>query len=178
MAESKISTLQKFFNILKYEKSEISSIYFFAILSGLVNLSLPLGIQSIISFVLGGTISTSMVILIVVVIVGVFVGGLLQVNQKKIIEKIQQQLFVRYAFQYAYTIPKLNMQEVDNYYLPELTNRFFDTVSLQKGITKLLLDMPVATIQIVFGLILLSFYHPVFIFFGLLLLLVRGRVDE
>jgi ABC-type bacteriocin/lantibiotic exporter with double-glycine peptidase domain len=104
--------------------------------------------------------------------VGVFVGGLLQVNQKKIIEKIQQQLFVRYAFQYAYTIPKLNMQEVDNYYLPELTNRFFDTVSLQKGITKLLLDMPVATIQIVFGLILLSFYHPVFIFFGLLLLLV------
>jgi ABC-type bacteriocin/lantibiotic exporter with double-glycine peptidase domain len=41
---------------------------------------------------------------------------------------------------------------------------------LQKGIAKILLDIPAATIQIVFGLILLSFYHPVFIFFGILLL--------
>jgi ABC-type bacteriocin/lantibiotic exporter with double-glycine peptidase domain len=56
--------------------------------------------------------------------------------------------------------------------LPELVNRFFDTVSLQKGISKILLDIPAATIQIIFGLVLLSFYHPVFIFFGLLLLAV------
>ncbi len=172
MAEKRMSTLVKLLEVLKFEKNEISSIYFYAIIAGVVQLSLPLGIQSIISFVLGGTISTSMVLLIALVILGVFVAGLLQVNQMKLIEKIQQQLFVRYAFKYADTIPKLNLQDVDNYYLPELVNRFFDTVSLQKGISKILLDIPAASIQIVFGLVLLSFYHPVFIFFGLLLLAV------
>ena len=172
MAEKRTNTLIKLLEVLKFEKAEITSIYFYAIIAGIVQLSLPLGIQSIISFVLGGTISTSMVLLIVLVIIGVLVAGLLQVNQMKLIEKIQQQLFVRYAFNYADTIPKLNLQDVDNYYLPELVNRFFDTVSLQKGISKILLDIPAASIQIIFGLILLSFYHPVFIFFGLLLLIV------
>ncbi len=172
MAITKVNIFKKLLEILHYEKEEISAIYFYTVFSGLVQLSLPLGIQAIISFVLGGTISTSLVLLIIMVIAGVFVAGLLQVNQMKLIEKIQQQLFVRYSFRYAHTIPNLDMEKVDGYYLPELVNRFFDTVSLQKGISKLLLDVPAATIQILFGLILLSFYHPVFIFFGVMLLIV------
>lgn len=172
MPEQRISTVVKLLEVLKFEKSEITSIYFYAIIAGVVQLSLPLGIQSIISFVLGGAISTSIVLLIALVILGVLIAGLLQVHQMKLIEKIQQKLFVRYAFIYADTIPKLNLQEINSYYLPELANRFFDTVSLQKGISKILLDVPAASIQIIFGIVLLSFYHPVFIFFGLLLLIV------
>lgn len=162
----------KIFEILRFEKKEISSIYFYAILGGLVQLTLPLGIQAIISFVLGGAISTSLVLLIIFVVFGVFITGLLQVNQMKIIEKIQQQLFVRYSFKYAHHIPGINIKGIKNYYLPELTNRFFDVVALQKGIAKLLLDVPAATIQIIFGLILLSFYHPAFILFGILLVVI------
>jgi ABC-type bacteriocin/lantibiotic exporters, contain an N-terminal double-glycine peptidase domain len=169
---AKISSFRKFLELLKYEKSEISAIYFYAVLYGLVQLSVPLGIQSIISFVLGGAISTSLVLLIVFVIAGVFITGLLQVNQMKLIEKIQQQLFVRYSFQYADIIPNFNLRKVDGYYLPELVNRFFDTIPLQKSISKLLLDIPGATIQILFGLVLLSFYHPVFIIFGVSLLFI------
>ncbi len=168
----KKNAIQRILEVLKFEKKEISAIYFYAVFSGLVQLSLPLGIQSIISFVMGGAISTSLVLLIILVVAGVFLGGLLQVNQMKIIEKIQQQLFVRYSFLYAYTIPKVNLKGIDSYYFPELVNRFFDTVSLQKGLSKLLLDIPAATIQILFGLILLSFYHPVFIFFSLILIVI------
>lgn len=166
----KTNAVTRILEILRFEKKEISAIYFYAILSGLVQLSLPLGIQSIISFVLGGSISTSLVLLIIFVVAGVFITGLLQVNQVKIIEKIQQQLFVRYSFLYAYTIPGINLKSVDSYYLPELVNRFFDTGTLQKGLSKLLLEIPAATLQIFFGLILLSFYHPLFIFFGISLI--------
>ena len=169
---AKLTPLKKFLELLRYEKSEISAIYFYAVLNGLVQLSVPLGIQSIISFVLGGAISTSLVLLIAFVIAGVFVGGLLQINQMKLIEKIQQQLFVRYSFQYALIIPNFNLKGVDGVYLPELVNRFFDTIPLQKGISKLLLDTPTASIQILFGLILLSFYHPIFIIFGILLIII------
>jgi ABC-type bacteriocin/lantibiotic exporter with double-glycine peptidase domain len=153
--------------VLKMDRKEITAVYLYAVLSGLIQLSLPLGIQSIISFVLGGSISTSLVILIVLVVMGVFLAGLIQVNQMRIIEKVQQKMFVRYAFEYAYRIPRLDLKSVDGYYLPETVNRFFDSVSLQKGISKLLLDFPTATIQILFGLMLLSFYHPIFIVFSI-----------
>jgi ABC-type bacteriocin/lantibiotic exporter with double-glycine peptidase domain len=172
MAALTFSPIRKLIDVLRFERGEIMSIYFYGILAGLLQLSLPLGIQSIISFVQAGTVSTSLVLLIMFVIIGVGLVGMLQVNVMKIIEKIQQQLFVRYAFTYADVLPRLNLRAVDNYYLPELTNRFFDTATLQKGIGKLLIDVPAATIQILFGLVLLSFYHPLFIFFGVTLVAV------
>ena len=165
-------SLRRILKVLRLESREISAIYFFAILGGLIQLSLPLGIQSIISFVLGGSISTSLVVLIILVVLGVFFNGLVSVNQLRIIEKVEQKLFVRYAFEYSHRIPHLDLRSVDGYYLPEMVNRFFDTVSLQKGIAKLLLDIPTAMLQIIFGLILLSFYHPVFIAFGIVLVLL------
>jgi ATP-binding cassette subfamily B protein len=163
---------RKFFALLNLDRKDVSAVYAFAILAGLVQLSLPLGIQTIISFVMAGSISTSIVVLIVLVVTGVFLYGLLQVRQMQIIEKIKQKIFTRYSFEFADRIPKLNIEKLDNYYLPELVNRFFDTISLQKGIEKILLDIPTALIQIVFGIVLLSFYHPVFIAFGSVLLLL------
>ena len=166
----KVNPITRILQVLKLEKKEITSVYFYAILSGLVQLSLPLGIQSIISFVLGGSISTSLVILIILVVLGVLFNGFVSVNQMRLIEKVQQKLFVRYSFEYANRIPKLDLQSVDSYYLPELVNRFFDTISLQKSISKLLLEIPTASIQILFGTLLLSFYHPVFIVFSVVLI--------
>ena len=130
--------ITRILRVLKMERHEISSVYFYAILQGLIQLSLPLGIQSIISFVLGGTISASLIFLIVLVVGGVFITGLLQVNQLKLIEKVQQKIFVRYSFVISDRLPKINLQKLDSGYLPELVNRFFDTISLQKGISKLL----------------------------------------
>ena len=114
--------------VLKLEKQEITSIYFYAILSGLVQLSLPLGIQSIISFVLGGSISTSLIVLIVLVVLGVLFNGFISVQQMQLIEKVQQQLFVRYSFEYAHKIPRLDLKSVDKYYLPELIRFLFKRV--------------------------------------------------
>ncbi len=162
------SPLKRLAQVLKLENKEIGAIYFYAILAGLLQLSVPLGIQAIINFVLAGALSTSMVVLIVMVVIGVFLTGLLQVNQMKIIEKIQQRIFARYSFEFAWRIPKLDMKKVDGYYLPEMVNRFFDIISLQKSFSKLLLDIPTATIQIIFGLVLLSLYANVFIIFSLL----------
>ena len=159
-------------SLLKPDRKDISAIYFYAILAGLVQLSLPLGIQSIINFVLAGTISTSIVVLIVLVVGGTLLGGLLQVRQLQLIEKLKQKIFVRYSLEFADRIPQLNVEKLDKYHLPELINRFFEVPSFQKGIEKILLDLPTAVIQMALGLLLLSFYHPVFIAFGAILILV------
>jgi ABC-type bacteriocin/lantibiotic exporter with double-glycine peptidase domain len=161
---------KKLIDLIRLERKEIYDIYFYAILSGLIQLSLPLGIQAILGFVLGATMVTSVYVLIFIIIFGVFLLGYMQINQMKIIEKIQQKIFVRYAFAFAETIPNFNLKDIDKYYLPEKINRFFETINVQKGISKLLLDIPTAVIQIAFGLILLSFYHPFFILFSFVLI--------
>lgn len=163
------AAIRKLFQLINLEKIEIQHIYIYAIISGVIMLSLPLGIQAIINLMFGAVISTSLVVLIILVITGTLFNGILQVKQMRITERIQQRIFTRLTFAYTNRIPKLKLQSLDDYHLPELVNRFFDTVNLQKGLSKLILDFPVASIQIVFGLILLSFYHPVFIAFGMLL---------
>lgn len=159
---------KRFYQLINLEKKEISFVYFYAIISGFILLSLPLGIQAITNLLFGATVSTSLIILIVVVVVGVLLTGILQVAQMRVIERIQQRIFTRLTFAYAYRIPKISLISIDDYYLPELVNRFFDTANLQKGFSKLLLDFPAASIQILFGLILLCFYHPIFIVFALI----------
>lgn len=162
----------RLWNLVQQEKSDITAIYFFSILGGLIQLSLPVGIQAIIGFVLGGTLSASLIVLISIIVLAVLFGGLIQMGQMRVIERIQQRIFVRYSFAFADRIPKLDLKKLDSFYLPELVNRFFDTTALQKGLSKILLEIPTAMIQILFGLILLSFYHPFFILFGILLILL------
>lgn len=171
MPEQK-SPAARLWNLVREEKSDITAIYFFAILGGLIQLSLPVGIQAIIGYVLGGTLSASLVVLISIIVFAVLFTGLVQLGQMRVIERIQQRIFAHYAFAFADRIPKLDLKKIDGFYLPELVNRFFDTAALQKSLSKILLDIPTAMIQILFGLLLLSFYHPFFILFGLLLLLL------
>lgn len=166
------SPAARLWNLLQQEKSDITAIYFFAILGGLIQLSLPVGIQAIIGFVLGGTLSASLVVLISFIVIAVLFTGLMQLGQMRVIERIQQRIFARYAFAFADRMPNLDLKKLDAFYLPELVNRFFDITSLQKGLSKILLEIPTAMIQILFGLVLLSFYHPFFILFGILLILL------
>lgn len=166
------ASLARLNNLLRLDRKDIAATYVFAILAGLVQLSLPLGIQSIISFVMAGTISTSIVMLIAMVVFGVFLNGLLQVRQLQIIEKVKQKIFVRYSLEYSDRLPHLNVEKLDNQHLPELVNRYFDSISLQKGLDKILVDLPAAVIQVTFGLLLLAFYHPIFIAFGLVLITI------
>ncbi len=164
--------LKRLFRLIKADQKDITRIFLFAALSGLINLSLPLGIQAIITYLSGGIISTSWVLLVIFVILGVILAGVMQVMQLSISETIEQRIFQRSAFEFAVRIPRIRLEQVASKYAPELINRFFDTLSLQKGLSKILLDTGAALLQIIFGLMLLSFYHPFFILFGFLLILV------
>lgn len=162
----------RFFGLIKLEKRDVYQIFYYALFAGVVSLSLPLGIQAIINLIQGAQISNSWVILVVLVTLGVMFTGALQIMQLRIIETLQQRIFTRSSFELSYRFPKIRMSQLRTYYPPELANRFFDTLTLQKGLSKILIDVPTALIQIIFALILLSFYHPFFIFFGLSLLVL------
>ncbi|WP_179345414.1 peptidase domain-containing ABC transporter [Winogradskyella ursingii] len=167
-----MSPWERLVGLLKLEKRDVLQVIYYAVFSGIVALTLPLGIQAIINLIQGAQVSTSWVILVILVTVGVAFVGILQLMQMRIIETIQQRIFTRASFEFTYRFPKLKMNELRNYYPPELANRFFDTLNIQKGLAKILVDVPAAILQILFALILLSFYHPFFIAFGFILLLL------
>ena len=146
--------------------------YVYAVFNGLINLSLPLGIQAIINLIQGGQVSTAWIVLVSVVVAGVAATGVLQIAQLRIVENLQQKIFARSAFEFAFRIPKVKMEAIYKHYAPELMNRFFDTLTVQKGLSKILIDFSSAVLQVLFGLILLSFYHPFFIIFSLILILL------
>ncbi|QXP56973.1 ATP-binding cassette domain-containing protein [Cellulophaga sp. HaHa_2_95] len=172
MAKNALTAWQRLIGLLKLDKRDILQTFYYAIFAGIVNLTLPLGIQAIINLIQGAQISTSWIVLVVLVTGGVAFGGLLQLMQIRIIENVQQKIFTRASFEFAYRFPKIKMSELRDYYPPELANRFFDTINVQKSLAKVLLDFPAALLQIIFGLLLLSFYHPFFILYGLLLLIL------
>ncbi|SHJ19149.1 peptidase domain-containing ABC transporter [Aquimarina spongiae] len=172
MAKTVLTAWQRLIGLLQLDKKDILQTFYYAIFAGLVNLSLPLGIQAIINLVQGAQISTSWIILVILVTLGVVFAGMLQLMQIRIIENVQQKIFTRASFEFTYRFPKIKMSELRNFYPPELANRFFDTLTTQKGLAKILVDFPAALLQIIFGLMLLSFYHPFFIIYGILLLLL------
>ena len=137
---------QRLMGLLKLEKKAIKQVLYYAIFSGLVALTLPLGIQAIINLIQGAQVSTSWIVLVILVTLGVSFVGILQLMQMRIIETIQQRIFTRASFEFTYRFPKIKMQELRNYYPPELANRFFDTLTIQKGLSKILVDVPAVAV--------------------------------
>ncbi|MFO7744041.1 MAG: ATP-binding cassette domain-containing protein [Psychroflexus sp.] len=158
--------------LLSLERKSVFKILFYAVFAGLVELGLPLGIQAIVNIIVGGSFNASVILLTGVVLFSVAFGGVLRYMQLRIGEDLQQRIFARSSFELIYRFPKMKYSALQNEYPPELANRFFDVMTIQKALPKLLIEFSSAFIQISFGLILLSLYHPFFVFFGFLLILL------
>ncbi|MCX6182118.1 MAG: ATP-binding cassette domain-containing protein [Bacteroidetes bacterium] len=171
MENHNTNPVTRFIRLLQINKQDVLSVYLYAAVAGVISLSLPLGIQAIMNFITAAQISTSWVVLVALVVGGVLLAGFLQILLLTVTENLQQRIFTHSAFEFAYRLPRMKMNSLQKYHVPELVNRFFDTLTVQKGISKVLIDFSAASLQIIFGLLLLSFYHPFFIFFSCFLLL-------
>jgi ABC-type bacteriocin/lantibiotic exporter with double-glycine peptidase domain len=183
MKNSSPKLFTRFWSMLRPDSKEIRNIYLFSVLSGILSLGLPLGIQMIINFIELGQMSTSWFVLVFLVVLSLGFSGVLNIFQLRITENLQQRIFTRSAFEFAERIPHIKLTELLKKYATDLTHRFFDTLTIQKGLSKLLIDFTASILQLVFCLILLSFYHSFFIFLGVflvftLILIVRFTVQR
>jgi ABC-type bacteriocin/lantibiotic exporter with double-glycine peptidase domain len=164
---AKLNPVTRLLRLLHAERTQINYILFYAILMGLLSLVLPLGIQSTIELISGGLFFSSIYVLIGIIILGVVIGGILQIMQITLVEHLQRRIFTKASLEFAYRIPRIKAESITSNYAPELINRFFDIITIQKGLPKLLIDFSSGLVQIFFGLILLSLYHPFFVFFSI-----------
>lgn len=167
-----MSPVRRFFRLLSTERKDILYILFYSVVIGLIGLVLPVGIQNTVELISGGVFFSSVYLMIAAVILGVLFTGILQIVQISLVEHLQRRVFTKAAIEFAFRIPRIRMESIINNYAPELVNRFFDVITLQKGLPKMLIDLSSSAIQILFGLVLLSLYHPFFVFFSLILVFV------
>ncbi len=167
LSEDKPSPVRRFLRLLSTEQKDIYYIMLYAVFVGLISLAIPLGIQTTVELISGGLFFSSVYILIAGVIIAVLMAGGMQVFQLMLVEFLQRRIFTRAAFEFAYRMPHLDTKSIDKVYAPTLVNRFFDVLTIQKGLPKFLIEFSGAGLQIIFGLLLLSLYHPFFVFFGI-----------
>ncbi len=157
---------KKLFNLLGIEKSNVIQIYILALLQGVFYLLIPVAIQAIITYTMAGKMSASLYMLCFITIAAVVIIGLFQLWQMRINETIQQFLFVNIGKKFSEKLYVLNPQVYLKENMPLKINQFFDVITLQKGLSKLLLDVSTSVISIVFGLFLLPIYNSLFLIFS------------
>lgn len=152
--------------LLLHERRAVGYVYLYAALAGLFSLTLPLGVQALIGLVSGGMLLQPAILLIAFVVLGTAAAGGLQLLQLSVIERLQQRVMARFAIEVASLLPRTALEPLAGTDLPETTNRFFEVVTIQKSISKLLLDGVTALLSVIMGLLLLTLYHPYFSFLG------------
>jgi len=149
------------FKWLYKERSFVSKIYLLALLQGLMYLAIPLGIQGIITFVMAGSFSASLILLsLITIIVTIFIG-FFQLWQMRLDESLHQSIFGKLTSRFNNHITSAS----PNVNLLAQLNKFMEVISLQKGISKILLDFSFSVISIVFGLLILPAYSSWFLVF-------------
>ena len=167
-----ITPWQRLWRLLGSEKAVLTRVFLIAGFGGLISLSLPLGIQAIINFIMAGRASTSLVLLVFFVLIGIFVSGLLLIRQQWLTEFFQQRVFARASLEFSLRIPRIKFDQFESSNPAELMNRFFDVLTIQKGLSKLIIDFSTSLLQVFFGLLLLALYHPLFIIFDLAIVIL------
>lgn len=174
-------------NIARKEKSDIWILLAYSVLTSGLGLVIPLSSQSIVNSVSLGVFNSQLVVLCGVVLVVMIGLAFLVVAERYIVDMIQRRLFVHTSLDIATSLPRVTHEAVKLKYTPELVNRFFDVMTIQKSLSKFLLDGVNGVLVLVSGLVLLAFYHPFFIIYDVLFLLFvpilvmllgRGAIDS
>lgn len=170
------TAFQRLARLLEGERRDIVVVIFYAALAGAFALTLPISVGAIVGLVQGGLRLQPVMILIAYVVMGTLVSGGLQVLQLGVVERIQQRVFTRMALEFSYRLPRIRYRLAMNTDLPEAMNRLFEAVTIQKSLSKVLVDSTQAALTVLAGLIVLTVYHPYFALFGVLLLAILAGV--
>ncbi|MCU0865064.1 MAG: ATP-binding cassette domain-containing protein [Planctomycetes bacterium] len=150
----------RYLSLLRPERRDIYTIITYGIGSALLTLAVPLTVDALISNIMFGTMVTPLVVLVGVLIGCLVLQALLRALQFWVAELIERRIFVQVAGDLAWRLPRVQISAFDTIHGPELVNRFFDTITLQKTTTKLVLTGTDVVLGTVVGLAVLSFYHP------------------
>lgn len=161
--------LQRLLSLLRAESSDIWVVVIFAMVSGLLTMTTPLAVEALVNTVAFGRFLQPVIVLSLMLLVFLIFQASIRAIQTFVVEIIQQRLFARVAADLSFRLPRTCVEALDEKYPPELVNRFFDIVIVQKSVAQLLLDGVSLVLSVAVGMAVLGFYHPYLLAFDVVL---------
>jgi len=168
--EKPTSPYSRLWQMIFEDKTDLILIVIYTFFSGLFSLSIPLATQIIVNTIAAGVFLQPLTLIAGGVFCGLSFVAVLRLLTLWIVERIRQRTFARVTLRLAYRVPRVRHEALAKEYLPELVNRFFDTITVQSGWFNFLLDAPAAALQVLVGLALLALYSPWLLLFDLLVI--------
>ena len=156
--------------LLRPDRADLWAIVAFAAAIGGMSLATPIAVQQLVNSIAFGGLIQPVVVLAFLLLVVLAFSAVLSVIQSYVTELIQQRIFVRVVIDVAERIPRVQTKAFDQHHGPELVNRVFDVVTVQKSLSALLLEGTSVLLQTGVGLVILSLYHPLMLGFSGLLI--------
>ena len=163
--------LQRLLSLLRAESSDIWVVVIFALVSGLLTMATPLAVEALVNTVAFGRYLQPIIVLSVMLLACLVFLAAIKATQTFVDEIIQQRLFARVATDLSFRLPRTHVEALDEKYAPELVNRFFDIVLVQKISAQLLLDGITLMLTVAVGMAVLAFYHHYLLAFDIVLVL-------
>ncbi len=167
---------EKFFEILAPESSFYLTALVYGVSAGLLTLAVPISAQALVNTVSFGVLIQPLVVLGIVLLMLLIFSGVLNALQTYTIELFQRRFYARMSSRMAVQLLDADYMSDPTMNTAELVNRYFDVMTIQKQTSTLIVGGMAILLQTVLGLILLAFYHPYFLIFDLLLLLMLWAV--
>lgn len=158
--------------LLRPERRDVTAVVVFAAAVAVLSLATPIAVETLVNTVAFGVLMWPVVVIAGVLMACLGLAAAIRAMQVYVIECVQRRLFVRVAADYAHRLPRLKLEAFDHRYGPELGNRFFDVLNVQKGLATLLLDGVALAVTVAVGMTVLAFYHPFLLGFDVVLLLL------
>ena len=171
-----LTPLKRLIAFMRPEAGDVKAILVFSLFIGLLSLTLPLAVEAVVNTIAYGRHLQPLIVLSLIVLVFLGFRAGLQILVTIVAEYIQRKLFVRTVEDLSYRLTRVPLPVWRKYHGPELVNRFFDIVSVQKITAKLLLDTLMLFLQTAIGLSLLAFYHPYLLGYDVGLLAVMSII--
>lgn len=166
-----IAPWRRYLGLLRPEASDMLTIVVYGAGSAVLTLAVPLTVDALISNIIFVALLTPLVVLVAVLLGCLVLQGILRVLQVYVVEVIERRIFVRVAGDLAWRLPRVRIEAFDQRHGPELVNRFFDTLTIQKSSSKLLIAVTNVVLQTGVGMAVLAFYHPFLLILVLVMLL-------
>ncbi len=170
-AVSRPSPLRRTRQLLDLDRGDIGVIVVYGIALGLLSLSVPVAVQSLVNTVAFGSLIQPLFVLTVLLAIALIGAAVLRALQVRIAEMLQRRLFVRIVTEIGGRLPRVNARALRAANGPELLNRFFDVFTTQKSLASLLLGGIDALLIALVGLTVLAFYHPILLAFDVVLII-------
>ena len=153
--------------ILLPEKRFYTAVFSYSVFIGLLTLAVPIAVQALINTVASVAVPQSLFVLVGLVFILLAFSAAMQGMQLYTMELFERRFFARIASEITHTLLHARLDMANQ---SAIIDRFFEVMHVQKSVPALCVGGFTLLLQMGIGLVVVSFYHPWFLVFNLVLL--------